>query len=191
MSNENAIDALLEELNHLREKISEIRKICVVGNEFKKNEGNKLLNEGILDLIKIKKLNEIVQINLENKKEESDQIKDELGKEKLNLEKYKYHLDLIINNIYTNNQLPNLPESKKVIGDEKKNKNDIKPDIFENILKERTKLNEELNEFINKKRKNEDILKNKQNKMKEFPKQIENLEKETNKSIKLINDCKK
>ena len=191
MSNEKAIDALLEELNHLREKISEIKNICVVGNEFKKNEGNKLLNEGILDLIKIKKLNEIVQINLENKKEESDQIKDELGKEKLNLEKYKYHLDLIINNIYTNNQLPNLPESKKVIGDEKKNKNDIKPDIFENILKERTKLNEELNEFINKKRKNEDILKNKQNKMKEFPKQIENLEKEINKSIKLINDCKK
>jgi len=55
--------------------------MCEGAADFKQNEANILLNEGIYDLIEIKNLNAKIQINCENKKEEYEQIKDNLGKE--------------------------------------------------------------------------------------------------------------
>ena len=87
--------------------------MCEGAADFKQNEANLLLNEGLYDLIEIKNLNAKIQINCENKKEEYEQVKDNVGKDNLNLQKYEYHLNLIKNDINTNKQLPFFPESEK------------------------------------------------------------------------------
>ena len=194
MSNMNTLDnteLLLNTLNSFRSKILTIRKMCEGAADFKQNEANILLNEGIYDLIEIKNLNAKIQINCENKKEEFEQIKDNLGKENLNLKKYEYHLDLINNDIYTNKQLPNFPESEKVKKEDNINDDNIKLDeVFKNLLLGRKRLSNKLNEMKEEKKKNENELKSKQNYIKEIPKNLESIEKETNKIKKLFNDSK-
>lgn len=165
--------------------------MCEGAADFKQNEANSLLNEGIYDLIEIKNLNAKIQINCENKKEESEQIKDNFGKENLNLNKYEYHLDLIKNDIYTNKQLPNFPESQKVKKEDNINADNSKLDeVFKNLLLGRKRLNNKLNELKDEKKKNENELKSKQNYMKDIPKYLESIEKEANKTKKKFNDCK-
>ena len=194
MSNEIKVDnteLLLDVLNSFRTKILTIRKMCEGASDFKQNEANSLLNEGIYDLIEIKNLNAKIQINCENKKEECEQIKDNIGKDNLNLKKYEYHLDLIKNDIYTNKQLPNFPESEKVKKEDNINEENIKLDeTFKNLLLGRKRLNTKLNELKEERKKNENDLKSQQNYIKDIPKFIESIEKETNKAKKLFNDCK-
>ena len=194
MSDTNSVDnieLLLNALNSFRTKILTIRKMCEGAADFKQNEANSLLNEGIYDLIEIKNLNAKIQINCENKKEESVQIKDNFGKENLNLNKYEYHLDLIKNDIYTNKQLPNFPESEKVKKEDNINADNSKLDeVFKNLLLGRKRLNIKLNELKDEKKKNENELKSKQNYMKDIPKYLESIEKEANKTKKKFNDCK-
>jgi len=194
MSNMNTLDnteLLLNTLNSFRSKILTIRKMCEGAADFKQNEANILLNEGIYDLIEIKNLNAKIQIKCENKKEEYEQVKDNLGKENLNLKKYEYHLDLINNDIYTNKQLPNFPESEKVKKEDNINDDNIKLDeVFKNLLLGRKRLSNKLNEMKEEKKKNENELKSKQNYIKEIPKNLESIEKETNKIKKLFNDSK-
>jgi hypothetical protein len=165
--------------------------MCENSSKFNEQEANSLLNEGIFDLIKIKNLNEIVQINCENKKDECNEMQDIVGKEILNEKKYQYHLDLIENDIYTNQQLPKLPESNKVLSEESKNnKIKIEMESFNNILLGRKRLDKQLNDLKEEKKKNEIKFKNKLNNMKDFPKYIEIIEKEAVKAKKLINDTK-
>ena len=184
-------EILLNVLNSFRTKILTIRKMCEGAADFKQNEANSLLNEGIYDLIEIKNLNAKIQINCENKKEESEQIKDNIGKENLNLKKYEYHLDLIENDIFTNKQLPNFPESQKVKKEDNIKDENIKLDeVFGNLLIGRKRLSDELKELNKKKKKNENELKSKQNYLKDIPKYLESIEKETNKTKKLFNDSK-
>ena len=191
MSNTNLDEnneLLLSTLNSFRTKILAIRKMCEGGAaDFKQNEANSLLNEGLYDLIQIKNLNSKIQINCENKKEESEEIKDNLGKENLNLKKFEYHLDLINNNIYTNKQLPNFPESAKVKKEDNINDDNIKlEEVFKKLLLGRKRLNDTLNELKEEKKKNESELKLKQNYIKDIPKYLESIEKETNKTKKLF-----
>jgi len=192
MSNTNIDEnneLLLSTLNSFRTKILAIRKMCE--GDFKTNEANSLLNEGLYDLIQIKNLNSKIQINCENKKEESEEIKDNLGKENLNLKKFEYHLDLINNNIYTNKQLPNFPESAKVKKEDNINDDNIKlEEVFKKLLLGRKRLNDTLNELKEEKKKNESELKLKQNYIKDIPKYLESIEKETNKAKKLFNEGK-
>ena len=192
MSNTNIDEnneLLLTTLNSFRTKILAIRKMCE--GDFKTNEANSLLNEGLYDLIQIKNLNSKIQINCENKKEESEEIKDNLGKENLNLKKFEYHLDLINNNIYTNKQLPNFPESAKVKKEDNINDDNIKlEEVFKKLLLGRKRLNDTLNELKEEKKKNESELKLKQNYIKDIPKYLESIEKETNKAKKLFNEGK-
>ena len=158
------------------------------GTKFDEKEANSLLNEGIFDLIEIKYLNEIVQIICEHKKDECKKIQDNAGKSNLDQQKYEYHLDLIKNDIYTNKQLPKLPEITKVISDEDDKKNKIEIDSFNNILLGRKRIDKELKTIKEEKIKNETILKNKLNDIKDIPKYIEMLEKETNRTKKLFNE---
>ena len=194
MSDTNSVDnieLLQNALNSFRTKILTIRKMCEGAADFKQNEANSLLNEGIYDLIEIKNLNAKIQINCENKKEESEQIKDNFGKENLNLNKYEYHLDLIKNDIYTNKQLPNFPESEKVKKEDNINADNSKLDeVFKNLLLGRKRLNIKLNELKDEKKKNENEIKSKQNYKKDIPKYLESIEKEVNKTKKKFNDCK-
>ena len=191
MNEEDPVESLLNVLNSFRSKILSIREMCENSSKFNEQEANSLLNEGIFDLIKIKNLNEIVQINCENKKDECNEIQDIVGKENLNEKKYQYHLDLIENDIYTNQQLPKLPESNKVLSDESKNnKIKIEMESFNNILLGRKRLDKQLNDLKEEKKKNEIKFKNKLNNMKDFPKYIEIIEKEAVKAKKLINDTK-
>ena len=184
-------ELLLNILDSFRTKILTIRKMCEGAADFKQNEANSLLNEGLYDLIQIKNLNSKIQINCENKKEESEEIKDNLGKENLNLKKFEYHLDLINNNIYTNKQLPNFPESAKVKKEDNINDDNIKlEEVFKNLLLGRKRLNDTLNELKEVKKKNESELKLKQNYIKDIPKYLESIEKETNKAKKLFNEGK-
>ena len=191
MNDEDPVESLLNVLNSFRSKILTIREMCENSSKFNEQEANSLLNEGIFDLIKIKNLNEIVQINCENKKDECNEMQDIVGKEILNEKKYQYHLDLIENDIYTNQQLPKLPESNKVLSEESKNnKIKIEMESFNNILLGRKRLDKQLNDLKEEKKKNEIKFKNKLNNMKDFPKYIEIIEKEAVKAKKLINDTK-
>ena len=191
MNDEDPVESLLNVLNSFRSKILTIREMCENSSKFNEQEANSLLNEGIFDLIKIKNLNEIVQINCENKKDECNEMQDIVGKEILNEKKYQYHLDLIENDIYTNQQLPKLPESNKVLSEENKNnKIKIEMESFNNILLGRKRLDKQLNDLKEEKKKNEIKFKNKLNNMKDFPKYIEIIEKEAVKAKKLINDTK-
>ena len=191
MNDEDPVESLLNVLNSFRSKILTIREMCENSSKFNEQEANSLLNEGIFDLIKIKNLNEIVQINCENKKDDCNEIQDIVGKENLNEKKYQYHLDLIENDIYTNQQLPKLPESNKVLSEESKNnKIKIEMESFNNILLGRKRLDKQLNDLKEEKKKNEIKFKNKLNNMKDFPKYIEIIEKEAAKAKKLINDTK-
>ena len=195
MSNENNqkdnTDLLLDVLNSFRTKILTIRKMCEGAADFKQNEANSLLNEGLYDLIEIKNLNAKIQINCENKKEEYEQVKDNVGKDNLNLQKYEYHLNLIKNDINTNKQLPFFPESEKVKKeDEIKDDNSKLDEAFKNLLLGRKRLNSKLNELKEEKKKNENDLKYQQNYLKDIPKYLDSIEKEVNKTKKLFNDCK-
>ena len=195
MSNENNqkdnTDLLLDVLNSFRTKILTIRKMCEGAADFKQNEANSLLNEGLYDLIEIKNLNAKIQINCENKKEEYEQVKDNVGKDNLNLQKYEYHLNLIKNDINTNKQLPFFPESEKVKKeDEIKDDNTKLDEAFKNLLLGRKRLNSKLNELKEVKKKNENDLKYQQNYLKDIPKYLDSIEKEVNKTKKLFNDCK-
>ena len=184
-------ELLLNILDSFRTKILTIRKMCEGAADFKPNEANSLLNEGLYDLIQIKKLNSKIQINCENKKEESEQIKENFGKENLNLKKFEYHLDLINNDIFTNKQLPYFPESIKVKKEDNIIDDNIKLDeVFKNLLLGRKRLNTSLNELKEEKKKNENELKLKQNYIKDIPKYLESIEKETNKTKKLFNEGK-
>ena len=180
-------ELLLDDLNSFRTKILTRRKMCEGAADFKQNEANSLLNEGIYDLIEIKNLNAKIQINCENKKEEYEQIKDNVGKDKLNLNKYEYHLNLIKNDINTNKQLPFFPESEKV-----KKEDDIKDDnakldeVFKNLLLGRKRLNNKLNELKEERKKNENDLKYQQNYIKDIPKYLDLIEKEAIKTKKLF-----
>ena len=195
MSNENNqkdnTDLLLDVLNSFRTKILTIRKMCEGAADFKQNEANSLLNEGLYDLIEIKNLNAKIQINCENKKEEYEQVKDNVGKDNLNLQKYEYHLNLIKNDINTNKQLPFFPESEKVKKeDEIKDDNSKLDEAFKNLFLGRKRLNSKLNELKEVKKKNENDLKYQQNYLKDIPKYLDSIEKEVNKTKKLFNDCK-
>ena len=194
MSNTNIDEnneLLLTTLNSFRTKILAIRKMCEGAADFKPNEPYSLLNEGLYDLIQIKNLNSKIQINCENKKEESEQIKENFGKENLNLKKFEYHLDLINNDIFTNKQLPYFPESIKVKKEDNIIDDNIKLDeVFKNLLLGRKRLNTSLNELKEEKKKNENELKLKQNYIKDIPKYLESIEKETNKTKKLFNEGK-
>lgn len=165
--------------------------MCEGAADFKQNEANLLLNEGLYDLIEIKNLNAKIQINCENKKEEYEQVKDNVGKDNLNLQKYEYHLNLIKNDINTNKQLPFFPESEKVKKeDEIKGDNSKLDEAFKNLLLGRKRLNSKLNELKEEKKKNENDLKYQQNYLKDIPKYLDSIEKEVNKTKKLFNDCK-
>ena len=191
INTEENSELLLNILDSFRTKILTIRKMCEGAADFKPNEANSLLNEGLYDLIQIKDLNSKIQINCENKKEESEQIKENFGKENLNLKKFEYHLDLINNDIFTNKQLPYFPESIKVKKEDNIIDDNIKLDeVFKNLLLGRKRLNTSLNELKEEKKKNENELKLKQNYIKDIPKYLESIEKETNKTKKLFNDGK-
>ena len=195
MSNENNpidnTELLLDVLYSFRSKILSIRKMCEGASDFKQNEANSLLNEGLYDLIKIKNLNAKIQINCENKKEEYEQIKDNVGKDNLNLQKYEYHLNLIKNDINTNKQIPFFPESDKVRKEEEiKDDNTKLDEVFKNLLLGRKRLNNKLNELKEEKKKNENDLKYQQNYLKDIPKYLDSIEKEVNKTKKLFNDWK-
>ena len=180
-------ELLLNVLNSFRSKILTIRKMCEGASDFKQNEANSLLNEGIFDLIEIKNLNSKIQINCENKKEEFEKIKENVGKDNLDLEKYLYHLDLIKNDIFINKQLQNFPESQKVKLDDKINEDNIKVDeTFNNILLGRKRLNEKLNDLKDQRKKNETELKYQQNYIKDIPKYLDLIEKEAIKTKKLF-----
>ena len=191
INTEENSELLLNILDSFRTKILTIRKMCEGAADLKPNKANYLLNEGLYDLIQIKKLNSKIQINCENKKEESEQIKENFGKENLNLKKFEYHLDLINNDIYTNKQLPDFPESTKVKKEDNIIDDNIKLDeVFKNLLLGRKRLNTSLNELKEEKKKNENELKLKQNYIKDIPKYLESIEKETNKTKKLFNEGK-
>ena len=191
INTEENSELLLNILDSFRTKILTIRKMCEGAADFKPNEANSLLNEGLYDLIQIKDLNSKIQINCENKKEESEQIKENFGKENLNLKKFEYHLDLINNDIFTNKQLPYFPESIKVKKEDNIIDDNIKLDeVFKNLLLGRKRLNTSLNELKEEKKKNENELKLKQNYIKDIPKYLESIEKETNKTKKLFNEGK-
>ena len=100
-------------------------------------------------------------------------------------------LDLINNDIYTNKQLPNYPETTKVKNEDNINDNNSKLDeVFKNLLLGRKRLSNKLNELKEEKKKNENELKSKQNYIKDIPKYLESIEKETNKTKKLFNESK-
>ena len=190
MSDDKPVDKLLNVLNSFRTKILTLRKMSEEGKKFDEKEANLLLNEGIFDLIEIKYLNEIEKIDFEKKIDECKQIQDNAGKDYLDQLKYEYHLDLIKNDIYTNKQLPKLPESNKVISDEDDNQAKIEIEAFNNILLGRKRLDKELKDIKEEKKKKETIFKNKLNYMKNINKYVEMIEKETNKTKKLFNDNK-
>lgn len=166
--------------------------MCDKPSDFNQNQINALLKEGIFELIEIKKLNEIVQLNCEGKKDECDQIKDNLGKENLDMKKYKYHLDLIKNDIFIYSKQPELPESNKVLLDEGKvnNKVEIKSEIFDKILSGRKRLKSQYDDLVKEKKENEEVLKSKQKYMKSIPNSIELIEKETNKTKNIFDGGK-
>jgi hypothetical protein len=180
-------ELLLNVLDSFRKKILTIRKMCEEKSDFKQSEVTSLLNEGVYDLIEIKNLNSKIQLNCENKKEENEQIKNNIGKEDLNLKKYEYHLDLIKNDIYTNKKLPNFPESQKVKKDEIINDDTKLEETFNNLLIGRKRLNTKLYELKETKKKNENNLKIQQNYIKDIPKYLDSIEKEANKTKKLFN----
>ena len=183
-------ELLLNVLDSFRKKILTIRKMCEEKSDFKQSEVTSLLNEGVYDLIEIKNLNSKIQLNCENKKEENEQIKNNIGKEDLNLKKYEYHLDLIKNDIYTNKKLPNFPESQKVKKDEIINDDTKLEETFKNLLIGRKRLNTKLYELKETKKKNENNLKIQQNYIKDIPKYLDSIEKEANKTKKLFNGNK-
>ena len=113
MTSSEKIDSLLKTISTFRDKLLTIKSMCEGSSEFNISKANTLVDEGLFDLIQIKHLNEIVQINCENKKEECEKNQEDIGKDNLEQKKYEYHLDLIKNDIFSNKQLKDLKEEKK------------------------------------------------------------------------------
>ena len=191
MTSSEKIDSLLKTISTFRDKLLTIKSMCEGSSEFNISKANTLVDEGLFDLIQIKHLNEIVQINCENKKEECEKNQEDIGKDNLEQKKYEYHLDLIKNDIFSNKQLPQLPESDKVISEEENNIIKKDQETFNKILLGRKRLDKQLKDLKEEKKKNEEILKKKNNYIKDFPKYIDIIEKETSKAQKIFNDSKK
>ena len=179
---------LLNVLNSLRKKLLEIKKKSDDSSPNTKQEISKLLNEGLFDLIEIKRLNEIIQTNSENKKIESEEKQSSIGKTYLELSKYEYNLELIKDDIEVNKQMPQFPESIKVISEEKKVNNIIKEEAFENILLNRKRMDKSLKDLKDNQKKYEKLLKKKKENLEEIPKGIKKLRDNINDIKKLFNN---
>ena len=186
----NPIDSLLTTIDLFKTKLLTIKSMCEGTRDFNIDQAKSIVNDGLFDLVQIKHLNEIVQINCEKKKEECEKNQEDAGKENLDQKKYEYHLDLIENDIFNNKQLPKLPEINKVISEEPISEDKKDLEIFNNILLGRKRLDQELKELREEKKKNEGILKDKNNYIKDIPKYIELIEKDLNKAQKVFNDSK-
>ena len=189
-TNMNPIDSLLTTIDLFKTKLLTIKSMCEGNRDFNIDQAKSIVNDGLFDLVQIKHLNEIVQINCEKKKEECEKNQEDAGKENLDQKKYEYHLDLIENDIFNNKQLPKLPEINKVISEEPISEDKKDLEIFNNILLGRKRLDQELKELREEKKKNEGILKDKNNYIKDIPKYIELIEKDLNKAQKVFNDSK-
>lgn len=189
-TNMNPIDSLLTTIDLFKTKLLTIKSMCEGTRDFNIDQAKSIVNDGLFDLVQIKHLNEIVQINCEKKKEECEKNQEDAGKENLDQKKYEYHLDLIENDIFNNKQLPKLPEINKVISEEPISEDKKDLEIFNNILLGRKRLDQELKELREEKKKNEGILKDKNNYIKDIPKYIELIEKDLNKAQKVFNDSK-
>ena len=189
-TNMNPIDFLLTTIDLFKTKLLTIKSMCEGTRDFNIDQAKSIVNDGLFDLVQIKHLNEMVQINCEKKKEECEKNQEDAGKENLDQKKYEYHLDLIENDIFNNKQLPKLPEINKVISEEPISEDKKDLEIFNNILLGRKRLDQELKELREEKKKNEGILKDKNNYIKDIPKYIELIEKDLNKAQKVFNDSK-
>ena len=189
-TNMNPIDFLLTTIDLFKTKLLTIKSMCEGTRDFNIDQAKSIVNDGLFDLVQIKHLNEMVQINCEKKKEECEKNQEDAGKENLDQKKYEYHLDLIENDIFNNKQLPKLPEINKVISEEPISEDKKDLEIFNNILLGRKRLDQELKELREEKKKNEGILKDKNNYIKDIPKYIELIEKDLNKAQKMFNDSK-
>ena len=189
-TNMNPIDSLLTTIDLFKTKLLTIKSMCEGNRDFNIDQAKSIVTDGLFDLVQIKHLNEIVQINCEKKKEECEKNQEDAGKENLDQKKYEYHLDLIENDIFNNKQLPKLPEINKVISEEPISEDKKDLEIFNNILLGRKRLDQELKELREEKKKNEGILKDKNNYIKDIPKYIELIEKDLNKAQKVFNDSK-
>ena len=65
----NSIKSIKESLHNFREKILKLRKMCESKN-LNQNQAMEILEDGLIDLIDIKKMNYIIQNDTEISKEE-------------------------------------------------------------------------------------------------------------------------
>ena len=106
-------------LSSLKEKIKKMAKMCE-STDFKQNDAYEILSDGLIDIIDIKTLNNKIQFNVEDSKNECNKEQTKAEQKNLYYQNYIYQKENIINQInqcdsYQTPQIKNIYPSQILI----------------------------------------------------------------------------
>ena len=178
----NAIKSIKESLHNIREKILKLRKMCESKN-LNQNQAMEILEDGLIDLIDIKKLNYIIQNDTEKSKEECLIQQHKAEEQNLNYQNFLYQKENTKNQINLCYSFQT-PEIDKIYP----NKNEkITFEKLNNELLQRKRLFDKYNQFNNEKEINLISYREQENYIKSIPQYLSNIETNTLKAQKLLN----
>ena len=142
----NSIKSIKESLHNIREKILKLRKMCESKN-LNQNQAMEILEDGLIDIIDIKKMNYIIQNDTEISKEECLIQQHKAEEQNLNYQNFLYQKENTFNQINLCDSFQTLELDK--IYSNKKEKITFKK--LDNELLKRKRLFEKYNKFNDEK----------------------------------------
>ena len=178
----NSIKSIKESLHNFREKILKLRKMCESKN-LNQNQAMEILEDGLIDLIDIKKMNYIIQNDTEISKEECLIQQHKAEEQNLNYQNFLYQKENTINQINLCYSFQT-PEIDKIYP----NKNEkVTFEKLNNELLQRKRLFDKYNQYNNEKEHNLISYREQENYIKSIPQYLSNIETSTLKAQKLLN----
>jgi hypothetical protein len=177
-----SIKSIKESLHKFREKILKLRKMCESPN-LNQNQAMEILEDGLIDIIDIKKMNYIIQNDTEISKEECLIQQHKAEEQNLNYQNFLYQKENTINQINLCDSFQT-PEIDKIYPDKKEK---ITFEKLNNELLQRKRLYDKYIKFNEEKENNLINYREQENYIKSIPQYLSNIEVSTLKAQKLLN----
>ena len=169
-------------LSSLKEKIKKMAKMCE-STDFKQNDAYEILSDGLIDIIDIKTLNNKIQFNVEDSKNECNKEQTKAEQKNLYYQNYIYQKENIINQInqcdsYQTPQIKNIYPSQI---------EDITIDKLKEELLHRKRLHDKYNDLSLQKETNLNVFSEKQNYIKALPSYLNKINTNSIQAQNLLN----
>ena len=169
-------------LSSLKEKIKKMAKMCE-STDFKQNDAYEILSDGLIDIIDIKTLNNKIQFNVEDSKNECNKEQTKAEQKNLYYQNYIYQKENIINQInqcdsYQTPQIKNIYPSQI---------EDITIDKLNEELLHRKRLHDKYNDLSLQKETNLNVFSEKQNYIKALPSYLNKINTNSIQAQNLLN----